>query len=56
MKWNLAGTLLVILSKVTKLLTAVKKYGFVEVVTGTTKLLFLAVIIVALIAINVGGK
>lgn len=39
-----------------QLLTLDKLYGFVEVVTGSIKILFLAAIIVTLIAINIRGK
>lgn len=38
------------------MLTLIKLYGLVEVVTGTIKILFLAVIIGAMIAINLGGE
>jgi hypothetical protein len=39
-----------------ELLIVIKVYGLVEVVSGTLKILFLAVIIIALIVINVGGE
>lgn len=39
-----------------RLLIGIKIYGWLEVVTGSIKILFLAVIVVALIAINLGGE
>lgn len=39
-----------------RFLIGIKIYGWLEVVTGSIKILFLAVIVVALIAINLGGE
>jgi hypothetical protein len=33
-----------------------KIYGFLEVLTGSLKILFLAIIVVSLLAINLGGE
>jgi hypothetical protein len=39
-----------------RLLITIKLYGMVEVATGVIKIMFLAIVIIVMIVVNVGGE